>query len=219
MPPSKPPIEPADPDVFDDPVAGPLPADLVDLELEACLLEGVDLSSRDARGLRLIECRLVDVDLAESVLTGAAMRDVVWRDGSVANLRAERATVRRVRFEGVRATGANLTTCHLDDVIFIDCRMDLATFRFAHLARVRFERCRMHETDFYEAGLTSVAFEECDLTRANWSGATFERSEMRGCDLAGSGDPHRLRGVRMPWPDIIASARELAAAAGIEVIE
>jgi uncharacterized protein YjbI with pentapeptide repeats len=219
MPSSKLPIEPADPAVLDDPVTRELPEDLVDHELEACLLEGVDLSSRDARGLRLIESQLVEVDLTGSVLVRARMRDVVWRDGSLANLRAEGADVRRVRFERVRATGADFTTCHLEDVTFIDSRMDLANFRFAQLDRVRFERCRMNEADFYEAKLISVVFDDCDLTRASWSAATFERSEMRGCDLAGASDPERLRGVRMPWPDVIRSAREIAGAAGIGIIE
>jgi hypothetical protein len=219
MPSTKLPAHPAAPDLPDELVAREMPQDLVDLELEGCLLEGLDLSSRDAKGLRLIESRLAEIDLTESLLARAQMHDLVWVDGSVANLRAEGAALHRVRFERVRATGMNLTTSRLEDVTFVDCRMDLATFRFARLDRVLFERCRMSEADFYDATLISVVFDGCDLTRASWAGATFERSEMRGCDLSGAGDPQQVRHVRMPWPDVIRSARELAAAAGIEIIE
>lgn len=216
---SKPPIEPDDPDVLEDLVKGEPPPVLVDQELVSCLLLGEDLSSRDASGLQLFDSRLVDVDLTESVLTRSRIRDVVWRDGSIANARADRVDVRRVRFERTRATGVVLTTCHLEDVTFIECRMDLSNFRFGDLVKVRFIRCRMNDADFYETKFTSTVFEDCDLTQVSWSGATFERSEMRGCDLAGSGGLERLRGIRMPWPDVIRSAHEIAQAAGIEVID
>jgi len=42
---------------------------------------------------------------------------------------------------------------------------------------------------------------------------------MRGTDISGAGNPERLRGVRMPWPDVLASAGVLAAAVGIEVVD
>jgi hypothetical protein len=42
---------------------------------------------------------------------------------------------------------------------------------------------------------------------------------MRGCDLSGAANPSQLRGVRMPWPDVISAAGELAAAVGIEIID
>jgi uncharacterized protein YjbI with pentapeptide repeats len=61
--------------------------------------------------------------------------------------------------------------------------------------------------------------EDCDLTRAGWSGVRFERCELRGCDLSDAIGLERLRGVRMPWDDVIRSAGEIARAAGIEVIE
>jgi uncharacterized protein YjbI with pentapeptide repeats len=216
---SESPIEPVDPDISDDLANGDVPPDLVDHELESQLLQGHDLSARRAIGLRLTDCRLLDVDLTGSVLTRARMLDLILSGGSVANVRADDASVRRVRSERVRATGINLAASHLEDVTFIDCRIDLANFRFAQLERVRFEDCRLNEADFYEAKLSSTVFEDCDLSGVSWSGATFERSEMRGCDLAGSGGLERLRGVRMPWADVIRSANEIARAAGIEIID
>ena len=77
----------------------------------------------------------------------------------------------------------------------------------------------MGEADFYDAHLRSVTFEDCDLSGANLAGATFENSDLRGCDLSGVQGADRLRGVRMPWADVIRSAGELAAGIGIEVLD
>jgi hypothetical protein len=196
-----------------------VPTGLSGVEFEMCLLNGIDLSQRDAARLQITESRLAHVDLSGCGLKNATFRDVIVENGSWANVRAENVSLGRVHLERLRMTGANLTTALIHDVAFVDCRIDLAVFRFAKMERVRFERCRMEEIDFYDAQLTSVVFVECSLVAATWAGAVLTRSEMRGCDLAGAGNPERLHGVRMPWPDVINAAGELAAAVGIEIIE
>jgi uncharacterized protein YjbI with pentapeptide repeats len=116
-------------------------------------------------------------------------------------------------------TGADLSATQLEDCRFRGCRIDLASFRFAKLEAVRFEECVLAESDFYGATFSSVVFEGCDLTRAVWAEARFERSELRGCDIGGAVNPEQLRGVRMPWQDVVAAAGELAAALGIEIVD
>jgi uncharacterized protein YjbI with pentapeptide repeats len=123
-----------------------------------------------------------------------------------------------VRFAGTRATGAQLAEAHLVDVVFDGVRLDLASFRQARLERVVFRDCRLEESDFGGARLESVLFERSPLVRATIAGAAFERCELRGCDLAGIVGPEALRGVRMPWADVLASADVLAAAAGVVVL-
>ena len=77
----------------------------------------------------------------------------------------------------------------------------------------------MEEADFYDVRFSSVLFEDCALTGAIWACAMFTRSEMRRCDLSGGTNIDRLRGVRMPWPDVINAAGDFASAVGIEIIE
>jgi uncharacterized protein YjbI with pentapeptide repeats len=216
---SKPPIEPATPDLPEELEAAELPDVLARAELEACLIEGVDLTERDASQLSLVESRLVHVDLAGSTLRNATLRDLIVEEGSWANVRASNASLRRLRFERVRLTGADLGGASIEDVTFVDCRIDLASFRASKLAGVRFERCRMEETDFQAATLSSCLFSDSSLTRVSLAEATFVRSELRGCELAGAGNPERLRGVRMPWADVVNAAAELAEATGIEIVE
>jgi uncharacterized protein YjbI with pentapeptide repeats len=190
-----------------------------DAVVEGALLDRPAAVDRRLEGLHLLECRLTDAELDGAVLSGAHLRDVEALDGSWANVRADRAVLRRVRFERVRLTGANLSAARIEDAVFVECRLDLVSLRSAELARARFEDCRLDEVDLLGASLESVVFVDCSLVRATWTSVTLRRTELRGCDLAGAIDPQRLRGARMPWPDVIRSAAELAAAAGIEVLE
>ena len=213
------PRAPEPPDVANDLAVRAAPPELRAEEFELCRLDGLDLGERDASRVQVSGSRLAHVDLSSSVLKDATFRDVIVEDGSWANVRADGLSLRRVRLERVRLTGAHLASAEIHNVTFVDCRIDLAAFRFAKLERVRFESCRMEEVDFYDARLESVVFTESGLVGATWSGATLTRSEIRGCDLAGARSPERLRGVRMPWADVIGAAGELAAAVGIIVIE
>jgi uncharacterized protein YjbI with pentapeptide repeats len=77
----------------------------------------------------------------------------------------------------------------------------------------------MAEADFYEAGIKSTVYSSCSLARASLAGATFIDTELRSCDLTAIGNAERLRGVRMPWVDIVQSADVLAAGLGIEIVD
>ena len=193
--------------------------DLRSAEIERAVTQRLDLTGRDASGMRLRESRLVDVTLDSVSMSNARFEDVVVTGGSWANSRAAGASFRRVRLDGVRLTGAAIAESAIRDTRFVDCRADLVSFRFAKFERVQFERCRLDEADFYGATFDSAVFLNCDLTGALWAEATFVRSEMRGCELSRAGNPERLRGVRMPWPDVLNAAGVLAQAVGIEVID
>ena len=213
------PVAPEPPGLPDDLPAAEVPPELHDVVLERCLIENLDLSNRETSRLEVLESRLVQADLSGSNLTGGAARDLIAIGGSWANSRADGARLSRVQFENVRLTGISLANSSIQDATFVECRVDLASFRFAKLERVRFESCRMEEADFYDVRFSSVLFEDCALTGALWAGAAFTRSEIRRCDLSGGMNMDRLRGVRMPWPDVINAAGDFAAAVGIEIIE
>jgi uncharacterized protein YjbI with pentapeptide repeats len=213
-------VAPSPPDLTDE--LGPLaeaPLDLRGVQILERHLVGVDLSDRNGEGVQLVECRAENVDLAGATLRRSSIRDVVVDGGSWANVDFTEAALQRVELRNVRLTGAVLAGASLRDMSFVDCRMDLSAIRFGRLERVRFENCRMEEIDLYEARLSSVVFAGCGLTNASLAKAAFSSCEMHECDLAGIGNPEQLRGVGMPWPDIVRSAAVLAAAAGVRVID
>jgi uncharacterized protein YjbI with pentapeptide repeats len=76
----------------------------------------------------------------------------------------------------------------------------------------------MEEADLYQATVTSTAFIGCDLTKAVLTKASFDRSEMRDCELEGIASPEQLRGVAMPMNDILRSASLLACAVGVHIL-
>jgi uncharacterized protein YjbI with pentapeptide repeats len=195
------------------------PPTLRELELSERHVTARDWSQRDATGMRLTECRLDNVALDEATLVRAGFRDLVVNGGSWANANAADSSVRRAEFRNTRLTGVAFANATLDDVVFVDCRLDLGSFRFAKLCYVRFDGCLLAEADFYEAGVKAAAFSNCSLANASIAGVTFTDTELRGCDLTALGNAEQLRSVRMPWADVVQSADVLAAGLGIEIVE
>jgi uncharacterized protein YjbI with pentapeptide repeats len=164
---------------------------------------------------------LAELDLGafdDAALEADGLRDVVLRQANLANRRARRTLLERVELHGCRMTGLQLSESTLRDLTVADCRVDLAALRFCTLERVVFRGCQMAELDLVEAQLSSVVFEHCDLTGADLSHARFGRCELRGCTLEGVVGIERLRGVAMPWPDVVGLAGAFAAALGIRVL-
>ena len=81
------------------------------------------------------------------------------------------------------------------DVVFRDCPIDLASFRFGRLKRVRFDGCPLLEADFQGVTAEACTFIDCDLTGAQLSHANFTGSAFRGCRLAGVNGVESLKGA------------------------
>jgi uncharacterized protein YjbI with pentapeptide repeats len=172
-----------------------------------------------ARGLVIAESRLTDVDLNGAKLGGLRLADVIVERGNLANVVAPELSLQRVVVTGARLTGAQWTRGKLTDVMFRDCRIDLATFAGTTLERVAFSGCMLAQSDFREGLLRSVRFDRCDLTEADLTGLRIDRCELRACTLDGLAGVERLRGASMPWADVVGHAGLLADALGIRVLD
>jgi uncharacterized protein YjbI with pentapeptide repeats len=159
-----------------------------------------------------------DAGLAGTVQRGWELADVVVERGNLANLAAPELTLRRVVFAGARLTGVQWTRGRVSDVVFRDCRIDLATFGGTTFERVTFDGCMLVQAEFREALLRSVRFDHCDLTEADLSGVRLDGCELRSCTLDGLLGADRLRGAAMPWADVVGHAGLLAGALGIRVL-
>jgi uncharacterized protein YjbI with pentapeptide repeats len=165
---------------------------------------------------------LTELDLEaldDAALEADGLRDVVLDHANLANRRGHRVLVERVRLRGCRMTGIQLAESTIRDAVIEDSRVDLAAFRVTRFERVVFRRCQLQELDVAEAQLSSVVFEECDLSGADFSHARFRLSVMRGCTLEGVIAAERLRGVAMPWTDVVGLAATMATALGIGVLD
>ena len=102
---------------------------------------------------------------------------------------------------------------------FTDCSLELASLAGVTLRGVVFERVNLTEASFMDARLQAVAFIDCRLRGTDFRGATVKACAIRGASLDGVLGVDALRGLRMPWPDLLDSAGALAAALGITVEE
>jgi len=212
------PREPSEPDLPETFTEG-APDALRAAEVRERRLAGLELAGIDATALQLLESRAEDVDLSEAQLRGATFRDCVIDRGSMANAVTVEARLSRVEFRGVRLTGTTFSAATMEDVTFRECRLDWASFRAATLDGVRFDDCRLDGSEFVGTKLSSVVFTTCDLSGADLARATFQRCEMRGCELDAVKSPERLRGVGMPVEDVIRSVAVIALGLGVRIIQ
>jgi uncharacterized protein YjbI with pentapeptide repeats len=182
-------------------------------------LTDVDVPELAVPSLRFEEARLERVDLSSGRLAHLALSDVELDACNLANADVRGGSAWRARIVRSRLTGTSWTEGMVRDTVFSDCRIDLSSFGATRLDQVVFERCLLMQADFQQANLRAVRFVDCDLTEVDVTEAGFARCELRGCTIDGMRGAERLRGVAMPWEDILASAGTFAAAVGVTVID
>jgi uncharacterized protein YjbI with pentapeptide repeats len=204
----------------------PRPAPLTDkLELdhnerlELVALRELDLSDQRVGAVAIAAAVLDTVDLSGSALEQLSLTDVEFVGCNLSNVNATNARLSRVRIRNSRMTGFRVSGAVLRDVTFTDCRIDLASFGASRLERVTFEGCRLAQTDFIDSQLQDVRFDRCDLTEEDFRGVILRRCEARSCELSAIRGAERLRGLSMPWPEIVANAGVWASALGIAELE
>ena len=207
---------PAKPDVLDDDLtawAGALAAGFV---IEDALVSGTFDEVRAAGG-RILRSRLDRVGLTGARLRSLALTDVIAGGLEASGADWSGATLRRVELAGARLGGLQLVEAAAEDVVFRDCRLELATLRGSKLRNVRFERCILDDADFLGATLQAVRFDGCRLLRADFTAASLTRVDLRGSDLDPVGDVSGLRGATIDSIQLAGLAPLLARAAGITV--
>jgi uncharacterized protein YjbI with pentapeptide repeats len=161
---------------------------------EDALFQHVQLGNSELEELHLDDVRLVNCDLA-----AACWYKTAWH---------------RVEIIGCRLTGFLAGEALFEDVLFKDCQLNLAQFRFANLRSVCFEHCDMSEVDLLEAALSQVQFRDCVLRGAELTGTRFKDIDLTTCDIEGArlGVPE-LQGARLNLRQAVA----LVEAMGITV--
>lgn len=204
------------------------PPDLPELEPRALTgSEAVELSGalveRDgedpvrASQVSISESRLRGVVLAAGMVPGLTLRDVILRDCGLSNVDGREGAISRVEVHRSQLVGFSASQSRIRDLRVIDCSLQLASFALSRVQNAVFERVNLTEASFLNARLEDVEFIDCRLAGADFRGATLTRCVIRGSSLEGVVGVDSLRGVRMPWVDVLASATAMADALGIEV--
>jgi uncharacterized protein YjbI with pentapeptide repeats len=186
-----------------------------DAHLRGLAFTCVRMPDRDVRLPDVEECEFSQVDLSGSTLAKATFSDCRFVSSNLANLGATSSSLIRCELRGLRTTGLRWIDGTLRDVVFSECKLDLAAFRFTSFTNVRFVGCNLTQADFTNADLRGAQFIDCDLTAAQVSHADMRGTRLQNCVLDGIGGVVSLRGAVIDPQDLVALTYALANALGI----
>jgi uncharacterized protein YjbI with pentapeptide repeats len=187
------------------------------LVLDGALVERHDLEPLCADRIVVTESELRGVAIDADHAPGLRLSDVVLRACDLSNVDGREGSLRRVDIHGSRLVGFSLAGGTIQNLRVVDSSLALASLAFSKLKDVVFERVDLGEASFMEAQLESVTFIDCKLAGTDFRGVKPKGCAIRGTSLDGILGVDSLRGVAMPWVDVLDSAAALAAALGIIV--
>lgn len=189
-------------------------ADAVDVS--GALVVGTGGAVRAGK-MRVRESELRGLALEPGSTPGLTLVDVVLRDCGLSNVDGREGLMARVEVHRSQLVGFGFARGEGRDLRVVDSSLELASFASATLHNVVFERVNLADASFMGARLQAVAFVDCRLAGADFRQARLTGCAIRGASLDGVLGVEALRGLRMPWPDMLASAAAMAAALGITV--
>jgi uncharacterized protein YjbI with pentapeptide repeats len=179
-----------------------------------------DLAGLTASRGRIGQSRLDGVPMTGSRLRSITLLDVVAKDVDASNADWTGARLRRVVFEGCRMTGFGGPEMEAEDVLFRNCRLHLASFRYGRIRRTTFENCLLDEADFAGASLMDTRFAGSQVRRVDFGDARLVRVDFRGSVLdEPRGNILGLRGAIIDPVQLVGLAATLAQGVGIVVEE
>jgi uncharacterized protein YjbI with pentapeptide repeats len=187
------------------------------VELSGALVERDSDDPVRASQVSISESTLRGVVLDAGMVHGLTLRDVILRDCGLSNVDGREGAISRVEVHRSQLVGFSCSQGRVRDLRVIDSSLQLASFALSRVQNAVFERVNLTEASFLNARLQDVEFIDCRLAGADFRGATLTRCAIRGSSLEGVVGVDSLRGVRMPWVDVLASATAMAEALGIEV--
>lgn len=107
----------------------------------------------------------------------------------------------------------------MQDVVFEECRLDLANFRFAKFKRVKFIDCELTEADFQGAEFTDTSFENSQIERVEFSNTRHMRTDLTSSTLTDVRGWASLKGATIDAVQLMAVSPELAATLGIKIAD
>ncbi len=185
--------------------------------LTGALVEKWESEPVHSRRVRITGTELRSVPFDAKEIFGLQLTDVILRDCDLSNVAAREGLLRRVEIHDSRLLGFSLTEGSAHDLRISNSSLALSSFAFAELRNVVFERVSLAEASFMQALLEDVEFDDCKLAGTDFRGVKLKGCAIRDSTLDGVLGVESLRGVAMPWSDVLASAGAIAAALGITV--
>ena len=142
-------------------------------------------SGQIAIGSAFDECRFERTSFRNAQLEELRLTDVSLEECDLANAIWLKTTLTRVEMVDCRLLGFRANEADVQHMVFRNCNISLAQFRFAKFKSVRFEKCNLQNADFYQSDLRGVIFDNCDLKEAQMSSAKLTNTDFRGSEING----------------------------------
>jgi uncharacterized protein YjbI with pentapeptide repeats len=134
------------------------------------------------------------------------------------NILSYRGSIIRSHIHKGQLTGLQLPEAHITDVVFNNCRLNLANFRKVKFERCIFTACDLTEADFSDANMHNALFENCQIDLAEFSNVQCKRVEFLNTNLSQIKGVGGLSGSAITEENLIEIAPLLAASHGIHLI-
>jgi len=183
-------------------------------------VDRADWYEADLSGVTHERVLFQDLDMTDSVGTGARFADCTFRGAqldrcaleatSFENCTFVRCSFVGARFIGCKFVGSVFDAASAERVVVEGGDWSFTALPAADLRRAQIDGVRMREADLSAARLEHAVLANCDLAGATWS-----RADLRYCDLRGSdiGDLEpgnvQLHRAIIDWPQAVALARGL----------
>jgi uncharacterized protein YjbI with pentapeptide repeats len=176
----------------------------------SAMFRGDDICQLVAPSWSASELQLNKINASQSHLERTSFSDVAFANCDLIATSFPEASWRRVLIKGSRASGLQLQSSTLKDVSFVECKLNLANFRFAKLSNVVFQDCILDEVDFYAAELCRVDFRRCSLGKTQFSSARLRHVDLRTSDVLSVMGISSLSGAMIDSTQLIGLAPRLA---------
>ncbi len=155
-------------------------------QYRALYLAALNLSNVVAEHVSFEEALLSQVNMSATQLEEVRFEDASLRECDLMTANWFKGGLYRTELLGCRMTGFLAGEGHFQDVLFKDCQLNLAQFRFATFRSVRFEHCDLSEADLLEADLSQITLIDCNLQNAELTGSKLRGVDLSSCNLDGA---------------------------------
>jgi uncharacterized protein YjbI with pentapeptide repeats len=181
-----------------------------DEALSAAIIRNENINGLRMRAFSANELRLEKIDASQATLEKTDFSDVELFNCDLIATKMPESSWRRVLIDSSRCSGIQLQASMLKDVTFINCKLNVANFRFSKLKHISFRGCTLDEADFYAAELESVDFENCNLDKTEFSNSKLKHVDLRSSEIAGISGIASLAGAIIDSMQLVSLAPLLA---------
>jgi len=173
-----------------------------DDKLRGLRVRGADVSAMRLKSLAFEESLVEKTNFSQSHIEQFETKDCVFKDCDLTAASLANSSWHVVEIQGARCSGIQLQNSTLKNVLFKDCKIEFANFRFSKLESIVFEDCMINDIDFYHASLKNVIFPGSSVENITFAGARLKGVDLSDADLISVKNVSGLKGATISYEQL-----------------